>query len=272
MLGNMTQRRNDGARRRGIHYWVRIAFVVWAVVSTTWFINLFSTRDVPAALLADDAQVTVRDTDATLEFHPLGEAAAAGLVFITGGGVAPEAYAPLLRPIAERGFPVYIIKLPYWMAPLERHKQTAVGRALNVIDGNGAEHWVVAGHSLGGALSSRVAARAPQNLVAMVLIGTSHPKEIDLSGTPIAVTKVYATNDGVATPEMIDATRDLLPATTRWVEIEGGNHSQFGNYGHQLFDGDATVSRARQQEITRAALLDALEAAQSEPFTPHPAQ
>ncbi|MGD8330710.1 MAG: alpha/beta fold hydrolase [Acidobacteriota bacterium] len=266
------QRGSSGTRRRGVHFWVRIAFVVWAVVSTTWFLNIFRTRDVPAAMLADDERVTVRDSDATLEFHPVGEAAATGLVFITGGGVAPEAYVPLLRPIAEHGFPVYIVKLPYWMAPLERHKQTAVGRALDVIDGTDAEHWVVAGHSLGGALASRVAARAPQSLVAMVLIGTSHPKEIDLSGTPIAVTKVYATNDGVATPEMIDTTRDLLPATTRWVEIAGGNHSQFGNYGHQLFDGEATISRARQQEITRAALLNAVEAARSEPFTPHPTQ
>jgi len=268
----MVQRGVDRTRGRGIHFWVRIAFIVWAVVSTTWFLNIFRTRDVPAALLADDARVTVRDADATLEFHPVGEPASSGLVFITGGGVAPEAYVPLLRPIAERGFPVYIVKLPYWMAPLEHHKQTAVGRALNVMGGSVAERRVIAGHSLGGALATRVAARAPHNLAAMVLIGTSHPKEIDLSGTPIAVTKVYASNDGVATPEMIDATRNLLPATTRWVEIEGGNHSQFGNYGHQLFDGDATISRERQQQITREALIDALQAAQAEPFTPHPAQ
>jgi hypothetical protein len=81
------------------------------------------------------------------------------------------------------------------------------------------------------------------------------------------VTKIYATNDGIATPEMIAATRGLLPVDTRWVEIEGGNHSQFGHYGHQLFDGDATISRERQQEITRQALLQALQ-----PFTAPPLQ
>jgi hypothetical protein len=50
----------------------------------------------------------------------------------------------------------------------------------------------------------------------------------------------------------------LLPADTRWVEIEGGNHSQFGHYGHQLFDGSPTTTREEQQAVTRAALLDAL--------------
>jgi hypothetical protein len=50
----------------------------------------------------------------------------------------------------------------------------------------------------------------------------------------------------------------LLPAHTNWVEIVGGNHSQFGHYGHQLFDGYATLTRSEQQTITRTELLNAL--------------
>jgi hypothetical protein len=80
-------------------------------------------------------------------------------------------------------------------------------------------------------------------------------RELDLSESLLPFTKVVAANDGIATPEMIDATRDRLPAGTRWIEIEGGNHLQFGHYGHQLFDGTATISRERQQQITREALL-----------------
>ncbi len=92
----------------------------------------------------------------------------------------------------------------------------------------------------------------------MVLIGTSHPKTIDLSDARIPITKVFASNDGIATVEMISSTRSLLPTDTRWIEIEGGNHSQFGHYGHQLFDGAPTISREQQQAITRAALMEAL--------------
>jgi hypothetical protein len=52
--------------------------------------------------------------------------------------------------------------------------------------------------------------------------------------------------------------KKLLPASAKWVEIKGGNHSQFGHYGHQLFDGKATISREAQQAITREILLEAL--------------
>jgi hypothetical protein len=70
--------------------------------------------------------------------------------------------------------------------------------------------------------------------------------------------QVFATHDGIATPEMIDSTRHLVPADTRWIEIAGGNHSQFGHYGQQLFDGSPTLSREEQQATARAALLEAL--------------
>jgi hypothetical protein len=91
-----------------------------------------------------------------------------------------------------------------------------------------------------------------------VLIGTTHPRDDDLSSLQIPVTKVYASNDGIAPRERVLANRRLLPGTTRWIEITGGNHSQFGRYGHQLFDGTATVSRDEQEAITRSAILDAL--------------
>jgi len=85
----------------------------------------------------------------------------------------------------------------------------------------------------------------------MVLVGTAHPKHEDLSFLQMPVTKIYASNDGIAPPARLLANRRLLPEHTKWVEIVGGNHSQFGCYGHQFFDGKATVSREAQQEVTR---------------------
>jgi alpha-beta hydrolase superfamily lysophospholipase len=165
----------------------------------------------------------------------------------------------MLRAIAARGHPVIVVALPYRIAPLEQHKVVAVGRARAIIENEkSAESWVIAGHSLGGALVCRIAGDAPRKVKAMVLIGTSHPKTIDLSDARIPITKVFASNDGIATVEMINSTRNLLPTDTRWIEIEGGNHSQFGHYGHQLFDGSPTISREQQQAITRAALMEAL--------------
>jgi pimeloyl-ACP methyl ester carboxylesterase len=233
--------------------------LLWAVVSTLWLANSFRTQGVEGDTLRNSPAVSVVDQATTLEFLPASLDTNAGLIFICGSGVSADAYAPLLRPIAEAGYGVFVVKLPYRFAPLGSNKRAAVGRARDVI----AQHpripkWVVSGHSLGGALACRVAQADPAAIAAMVLIGTTHPKQDDLSRLQFPVTKVYASNDGIAPPDRVRANQALLPEHTKWVEITGGNHSQFGHYGHQLLDGKATLGREAQQEITRSALLAAL--------------
>ena len=246
-------------RKRKIHRWVRRGFLLWAVVSTAWLANSYRTRGVPESTLRSDATVTVADRDETLEFVPRSRASKAGLIFLCGSGVTAQAYAPMLRPIAEAGYPVFIVKLPYRFAPRETDKQVAVERARGLIAAHPEiGHWVVSGHSLGAALACRAVRSAPDTFSALVLLGTTHPQEDDLSSLAMPVTKVYASNDGVAPADKTLANKRLLPEHTRWVEIAGGNHSQFGHYGHQLFDGAATISREEQQADARKAILEAL--------------
>ena len=75
-----------------------------------------------------------------------------------------------------------------------------------------------------------------------------------------AVTSISATLDGLATPEKIDASRPLLPPDTVWLPIEGGNHAQFGWYGPQGGDNEATISREDQQAQVIGATLALLAA------------
>ena len=239
--------------------WVLRGFLLWAVIVVLWLANSYRTRGVPDGTLRSSPTLSVSDGATVLEFLPTSSDGKAALVFICGSGVSAHAYAPLLRPIAEAGYAVFVVKLPYRFAPLASHKQAAVKRALQIPAAHPEiSHWVVSGHSLGGALACRVAQSAPEAFSAMVLVGTTHPKQNDLSSLPMPVTKVYASNDGVAPPDRTLANKRLLPKDTQWVEIKGGNHSQFGYYGHQLFDGKATISRETQQSTTRSALLEAL--------------
>jgi hypothetical protein len=51
----------------------------------------------------------------------------------------------------------------------------------------------------------------------------------------------------------------LLPPTTTYVAIEGGNHAGFGWYGPQAGDNPATISvavQSRQIQLATIALLD----------------
>lgn len=253
---------NDGTGgkpRRGIHWWVRRFFFAWAILSTLWVANKMRTRGVSAEMLRSSPAVAVSDGPTILEFRPTRANGTAALIFFCGAGVSAQAYAPLLRPVAEAGSPVFIIKLPYRFAPFDSHKQAAIDRARSVIAAHPAvAHWVASGHSLGAALTARMVHADAAGVAAIVLAGTTHPREDDLSALRLPVTKVYATNDGVAPYDRMQANKHLLPAHTKWVEIRGGNHSQFGHYGHQLLDGKATISRAAQQAITRTAILEAL--------------
>ena len=138
-------------------------------------------------------------------------------------------------------------------------------QALEIIDSNTSlQFWIVGGHSRGAAIASRFASLHGESLDGLILIGTSHPKEeaSDLSNTNLSVTKIYATNDGLASTDEVEANARYLPDDTKWVLIEGGNHSQFGYYGSQLGDNAATISREQQQELTIEAILTTLRSIQ----------
>jgi pimeloyl-ACP methyl ester carboxylesterase len=238
--------------------WIRLALLVWAAGSTAWLVNSMRTRGVDAALLQSSASVSVVETSEMLSFGPASPARPAGLVFLCGAGVSAQAYVPLLRPVADAGYRVAIVKLPYRFAPLERHRAEAIGRARAVVAGHPELRWILAGHSRGGALAARLAWSDPAIVAGLVLIGTTHPRDQDLSRLTIPVTKIYGSHDGVAPVERVLANRRLVPGQTRWIERPGGNHSQFGHYGHQLFDGRAAMTREHQQAIVRSALLQML--------------
>jgi pimeloyl-ACP methyl ester carboxylesterase len=250
-------------RRRPIRRWIRIGFLLWGTFAFAWMGNTVRTRGVGDELLRSTRDVSVAEDASTLAFQPASPRHASALVFICGSGVHAHAYAPLLRPIADQGYPVVIVKLPYRFAPLDSHRTEVVNRVRALMAGRGdVAGWVVAGHSLGGALAARVALTDVGRKAAFVLIGTTHPRDHDLSKIDMPVTKIYGTLDGVAPVAGVMANKRMLPVQTTWVEIPGGNHSQFGHYGHQLFDGAATISREEQQSITRDVLLEALKLAE----------
>ncbi|MCX7670372.1 MAG: alpha/beta hydrolase, partial [Anaerolineae bacterium] len=58
--------------------------------------------------------------------------------------------------------------------------------------------------------------------------------------------------------DRIEASKPLLPPTTRYVVIEGGNHAGFGRYGAQSGDGQATIAADVQEAQVVAATVELL--------------
>ncbi len=68
----------------------------------------------------------------------------------------------------------------------------------------------------------------------LILIGTSHPRDISLANTKFPILKIYGSKDGVADEKSILINKSKLPATAKFVRIDGANHSQFGYYDVNL--------------------------------------
>lgn len=238
------------------HKRIRIALVVfWSAVTAVLFLNM-QARGVAPPVLQSGPGVRVSTSAAALAFTPTPETHRVGLLFYPGALVDPEAYAPMARAVAEAGYEVVILALPFRLAPFARHREQLARRTRAFIRGPGAGRaWVVGGHSKGGKLAAAFARDHAADIAGLLLIGTSHPVEDDLSGLALAVAKVYGSADGLASEEEVDRFRANLPDGTRWTRIEGGNHAQFGWYGWQLGDGRATISRAEQHAATVRAVV-----------------
>ncbi len=210
----------------------------------------------PEALTAlqPDAAVQVAMSP-WLTFAPAGGQPTTGFIIYPGGRVDARAYAPAARAIAAQGTLVVIVPMPFNLAV------TNAGAADRVIAAHPEiRHWAVGGHSLGGAMAANYVYTHPDAVQGLVLWAAYPAGNNSLADRSLAVTSIYATADGLATADKIDASRPLLPANTRYVAIQGGNHAGFGWYGPQGGDGQAAISRAEQQAQVVAATVEVLKA------------
>ena len=242
----------------------RVIRVVWVIAGTSFLIWLFSSyqaRGLPEGTLETDTAVYVVETKETINFIPQPTVTTVGFIFYPGGMVDPDAYTPMARTIAEQEFATFIVKIPLGIAPSTTHEAEVTRRTQAIMQDNPTtEHWILGGHSRGGAIASRFAFHHSELLDGLVLIGTSHPKEATfaLSDIQLPVLKIYGTHDGIASIDKIEATRHYLPTETTWVEITGGNHAQFGYYGSQFGDQAATITRNQQHALTIEAIMTLL--------------
>ena len=211
--------------------------------------GLTPTQPMPeaAAALQSDERMTV-ETGAVLAFIPSGEAPQAALILYPGGHVDYRAYAPLARAIAEQGYQVFVPRMPLSLAVLSPDIADQIITAHPDITS-----WTVGGHSLGGAMAANFARSRPGVVQGIVLLAAYPAAGNDLSQSSLQILLITASADGLVTQDKIDASRALLPADTIWVEINGGNHAQFGWYGAQNGDNPAEISRTDQQnQVVRA--------------------
>ncbi|MRR30191.1 alpha/beta hydrolase, partial [bacterium] len=209
----------------------------------------------PEALSALENSDTVTvETGKWLVFTPLRDGVATtGYIFYPGGRVDYRSYAPMAQSLAEEGFLVIIPRMPLNLAVFGINEAADVMATYPEI-----KHWVLGGHSLGGSMAASYVFEHPGQIDGLVFLASYPADNNNLSNYTGKVLSISASLDGLATPEKITHSVELLPDSTEWVVIEGGNHAQFGWYGAQKGDNAPTISREDQQKEVIQGTLNLL--------------
>ena len=161
------------------------------------------------------------------------------LIFYPGAKVEAIAYLPILEKLRKNGITCILVKMPFNMAIFNQKAADKVFDKLPNI-----KNWYIGGHSMGGAMASSYAANNKEKVEGLILLGAYIYGEL----SPEDAITIYGTfNSNLE--KNIDYTENVII-------IDGGNHAQFGNYGRQKGDPDATISSEEQQNIAVEAILE----------------
>ena len=200
-----------------------------------WYVSdYYPAQDTALAVLAQEDGTDVRETCTVLSpTYPTDTA----LIFYPGAKVEDTAYLPLLNQLRQTGLTCILAKMPFRLAIFDADAAQDIMAAFPEVD-----HWYLAGHSLGGAMASRFAAGHRDEVEGLILLG-SYP----YGDYPAENTLVVYGSLNQSVEEHLDNAENV-------VEIDGGNHAQFGNYGPQKGDLPAAISPQEQQAQTVAAI------------------
>ena len=153
--------------------------------------------------------------------------------------VEAAAYLPLLDQLRQTGLTCILVEMPFHLAIFDVNAAEDVMSQFPDI-----RHWYIAGHSMGGAMASQFASEHPDEVDGLILLGAYLYGDYP----PADTLTVYGS--------LNQSVEDKIDYTENVVEIEGGNHAQFGNYGPQEGDLPATISAEEQQAQTVEAISD----------------
>lgn len=216
-----------------------IALIMIVLLSAGAFLiyasDYYRADDKAIAVTKNEAALRVQDNFIVLSPTTPSDTA---LIFYPGAKVEYIAYLPILEKIKQRsGITCILVKMPFNMAIFDANAADKIIDQFPAI-----KNWYIGGHSMGGAMASGYASKHQDTVKGLILLGAyiygEYPADQALT--------VYGTfNTSVA--EKINYTGNI-------VVIEGGNHAQFGNYGKQKGDPDATITSEEQQNTAVEAI------------------
>jgi pimeloyl-ACP methyl ester carboxylesterase len=140
--------------------------------------------------------------------------------------------------------------MPFNLAVLGPNKADDVMKLYNY------ENWYIGGHSLGGAMAADYASDNADKLKGVILLAAYPTKQLDKSLLEISI---YGSKDDVLNLEKVKEGKQYAPDQFYEYVIKGSNHAQFGNYGAQEGDHNATMTSDMQQQLTVDYIIENIE-------------
>ena len=237
-------------RRRTKHSFLKIllaiVLVITAVAGVSFGIyvsDYYHADEMALSLLENPGDVSIlQDDQGNYTVLPQ-KAGDTGIIFYPGGKVDERAYLPLLKKYAENGITCILVKMPFHLAVFNMNGADGIQKQYP-----GITKWYLAGHSLGGAMAAVYIAGHVSEYQGLILLGAYSTK--DLSDTDLTVVWIDGDQDGVINQKQVLKNQDHYPENTYVFMIAGGNHAQFGSYGVQKGDGQASISAKEQWQET----------------------
>lgn len=215
-----------------------------------WLSNGYSLQEEDKKYLQSSSKVEVTVEGDYTYFTPKNVSATKGFIFYPGVRVDSSSYAKLCNDVASYGYKVVTVDMPFNYANFGKNK------ANKVIEENPEiTKWVIGGDSLGGTAACEYAVNN-KNVEGIVLI-SSYPRE-NISELGFKVLSLWGSKDNIVDYKELINSKTQLPKDTKYVEIEGANHSQFANYGMYSGDEEALISNDEQMDTTVRNIVDFL--------------
>lgn len=211
-----------------------LGLLIGLIAGFFWYTSDYYRADEEAMTILDNAN-DVTEYDGYVELKANSDI---GLIFYPGAKVESYAYLVLLNSLKEEGINVFLVKMPFNLAVFNINAADSIIEAYPNI-----KNWYIAGHSLGGAMASQYLDKNSDLFDGLIQLA-AYPLNDSEENTLI----LYGSNDYIldlSNLEGFDA-----------VNIVGGNHAYFGNYGEQEGDGVALITREDQQQTTIESILD----------------
>lgn len=181
--------------------------------------------------ILNSENIEINDNYITLSPENLSDT---GIIFYPGAKVEYTSYLPILNQLKEKGYTCILVKMPFNFAFFNPNIANKI-----IKENENIKNWYIAGHSLGGAMASYYSSKNLDKINGSILLGAYVYGDIPLEKSLV----IYGSNDLILN-------KDKLKNSENEIVIDGGNHSQFGNYGEQKGDGKATILAETQQYLT----------------------